>query len=325
MSQVKIGVLGCSEFAQRAILPTIGMMPQCKLVAIASRTFEKAKMAALPFGCKPVEGYKNLLAEDIDLVYIPLPNSLHSEWIEKSLNADKHVWVEKSLATNFEDVVRLNRYAESKGKLLIENFLFRFHKQHQIVKKLISDGELGEIRCFRSSFGFPPFVDQNNIRYQAQLGGGSLLDAGAYTLKATTFMLGMGFGVRSSQLMYDQLRGIDLWGSAFLTNKDGLVSQVSFGFDNFYQCDYEIWGSKGKIVVERAFTAKPGFIPTAIFEQQGVNKTIQLPEDNQYKNMLEYIISLINGAKHNEYEQNIEQARLIDELKKIALAIHPTK
>ena len=85
--------------------------------------------------------------------------------------------------------------ARRQNRLLMETFQFRFHAQHAVVKEILASGLIGDIRCFRSAFGFPPFPDgKANIRYQKALGGGALLDAGAYTIKAATFMLGEGRG-----------------------------------------------------------------------------------------------------------------------------------
>ena len=101
-----------------------------------------------------------------------------------------HVLVEKSLACEYAQVVELNDLAKKKGLALIENFQFRFHSQLQYIKNIVGSGKIGELRCIKSAFGFPPFQEKNNIRYQKELGGGALLDAGAYPIKISQIFMG---------------------------------------------------------------------------------------------------------------------------------------
>jgi dTDP-3,4-didehydro-2,6-dideoxy-alpha-D-glucose 3-reductase len=318
--KINIGVLGCANIAYRYILPELVYSDRVNKIYLASRSFNKAKEWAKHFQCiVPVDGYENLLNEQVDLVYIPLPNKLHAEWIEKCLLAGLHVWVEKPMTTEYHETIRLNALAKKKQLILIENFQFRFHSQQQFVKTYLNENKLGKIRCFRSSFGFPPFSDRYNIRYNKALGGGVLFDAGTYPLKITNFLFGAGFEVSASQLHYDSDFDVDIYGSACLTNQDGLVAQIAFGFDNSYQCNYEIWGSKAKITLMRAFTAAPGYNPIAFFEDSNERKEIVLEGDNHFKNILDYIIDMINNPlAFNEYDENIEQSRLINEVLKNA-------
>ena len=190
IKKYKVGVLGCAHIAIRSLLPAFSSSERFELTGIASRDFHKAQLVAAPYHCVAYGSYEELLDnEDIELVYIPLPTGLHYEWIHKALEKGKHVMSEKSLSCTYDEVRELVELACDKHLLLIENFQFRFHSQHVWVKELLERHELGDLRCFRCSFGFPPFEDRNNIRYSKSLGGGSLLDAGAYTLKAMQFIL----------------------------------------------------------------------------------------------------------------------------------------
>ena len=179
---IKIGILGCANIAKRYVIPSImELSDYFTIIGIASRTKEKAYHFSNKFNIDTFVGYETLLEnKNIDAVYIPLPNALHAEWIEKAFDKNLHVLVEKSLATTFHDVKRLNEIALEKNLVLVENFQFRFHKQLSAIKNFLKKGVIGELRSVRSSFGFPPFPDEDNIRYKIELGGGALLDAGAY-------------------------------------------------------------------------------------------------------------------------------------------------
>ncbi|MFT4805395.1 MAG: NDP-hexose-3-ketoreductase [Psychroserpens sp.] len=215
--------------------------------------------------------------------------------------------------TEAEEMVALTR---QKKLSLIENFQFLHHKQHQFVRDIIHSGEIGKIRCFRSSFGFLIFNSENNIRYKKELGGGALLDAGAYVLKATSFMMHGLFSVKAAHLNYHKKYDVDWFGGAFLLNKtSGVFSEVAFGFDNSYQCNYEIWGSKGKVVSNRAFTAKKDYNPTIQLEKQGKSNEIKLETDDHFFNMQLHINNLLKNENYDlELTNILGQARLIQQI-----------
>ena len=154
---INIGVLGCANIAKRSVIPTIlGLQNHYKLVGVASRKLETAKLCAKDFETQAFESYQSLLDyPDLDAIYIPLPNSLHAEWIEKALQKNIHVLVEKSMACEYQEVIKLNELAEAKGLVLVENFQFRFHSQLNKLKNLLTAGTIGELRSIRSTFGFP--------------------------------------------------------------------------------------------------------------------------------------------------------------------------
>ncbi|MDA9773310.1 Gfo/Idh/MocA family oxidoreductase [Saprospiraceae bacterium] len=314
---MKWGVVGCAKIAENAVIPAILSGNESELIAVASRSSIKAQEFAKKFDCKPYGSYEELLADEtIESVYIPLPTGLHYEWVMKALENDKHVLVEKSAGVNYTECKSMVELARQKNLALVENFQFQFHSQHKYVKGLISENKLGEIRSFRSSFGFPPFDVESNIRYNRELGGGALLDSGAYVLKVTSFLFGNDFEVASSFLTQHKKFEVDWAGGAFLFSKNQrMFSQVSFGFDNYYQCNYEIWGSEGKLTSTRAFTAKPGFSPTVILEQSGKVEEIILPSDNHFLNMINHFQDIVLRRDFDDdYEKILVQASLIDQV-----------
>jgi len=320
---VKIGVIGCADIARRNVIPALlSLEDHYILSGVASRTKEKARQFANEFNIKSFIGYETLLNEEqLDAVYIPLPNSMHAEWIERALNNNLHVLVEKSMACSYEEVKYLNELASQRNLALVENFQFRFHNQLAVISDLINEGKIGEIRCVRSSFGFPPFSDPDNIRYNKELGGGALLDAGAYPLKITQIFLGQDIEVSSANLWYDEEKDVDIWGGAYLKQKKGpLFAEIAFGFDNFYQCNLELWGSEGMAYTNRIFTTPLDYSPEIILETNNGMEKIFIEPENHFKNMLKYFFKLINGTKRldEEYIQNLNQARLLKELREKA-------
>jgi dTDP-3,4-didehydro-2,6-dideoxy-alpha-D-glucose 3-reductase len=308
VKKLKIGVLGCSAFAARAMIPALRETGGFELRAVASRSSEKAGDYARRFGCAPVCGYSTLLErEDLDCVYIPLPTGLHSEWVGRAVNSGKHVLVEKSFALNGGEAAGMLQEARKANVLVLENFLFLHHSQTKWVQEQIAAGAVGELRLFRSNFSFPP-LPPDNFRYNKQLGGGSLLDVGAYVVKAAQLFLGPALRLVSSTLKLGTESGVDREGTATFIGKGGVVAQLAFGFDSFYQCNWEFVGSKGKITVERAYTPPPTLQPNVHIETQSCRQTFVLPADNHYRNMLVYFQNAIGRPQSYEAElQELQQ------------------
>lgn len=315
MNKLKIGVLGCANIAKRSVIPAILEVEELKLIAVASRTQAKADEYAGLFKCEAIEGYQKLIdRSDIEAIYMPLPTGLHEEWGIKILEAGKHLLVEKSLAMNYSSAQQMVALAKEKDLLIMENFMFLYHGQHQFVKDLIAKGEIGEVRSFRSSFGFPP-LDKDNFRYNKALGGGALLDAAAYTIRVSQMFLGNDLNVQGASLNNDG-QEVDLYGGGFLKSSNGSFAEVAFGFDNFYQCNYEIWGSEGKVTAKRAFTPGVNFSPTITLEKQSEQFDYKIDAENHFIKILnEFNRCIIENDMQKKYDEILNQARLIQEFR----------
>ena len=313
MSKLRVGVIGCSSFAKRAMIPALVQCESTELIAVASRTKDRASEFAREFDCDAIEGYEILLMrDDIDAVYMPLPTGLHGKWVSKALEAGKHLLVEKSFTDNLESAKKLISIARTKNLLIMENYLFPHHSQYKWLEDFIESGELGNIHLLRSTFGFPP-VPLDNFRYNKNLGGGSLLDAGGYVVKIVRLLLGDDLDILGSTFKFDEDLNVDIYGDAMFKNSQGQVAQVSFGFDYYYQCNLELLGTKGKLIIERFFTPPPGFSPVVRIEQQGIKKEIILPHDNHYVKMIQCFSKTIldkrNFSQH--WDSIIAQSRIL--------------
>jgi len=323
MKRIKIGVIGCANVAERCMIPAIKTTDEFELIAVASRTKEKAELFADRFSCKPVVDYSSLIdRDDIDAVYIPLPTGLHEKWILKSLKKGKHVLSEKSLTTDYASAKRIISEAENRQLLVMEDFMFLYHRQHDFIARLISDGKIGDIHFFHGAFGFPP-RSSNDIRYNKNLGGGALLDAGGYVVKAAQLFLGHDLTVGGAFLKYDRRLDVDIYGGAILKNAQDQIAHVSFSFNNFYQCVYEIWGTKGKITACRAFTPPHNLAPKVVLEQQDRRQEFTVHPDNHFVNILkEFYRSIIEKDLSRHRNDALHQAYLLDIIRKKSNETH---
>jgi len=316
--QINIGVLGCANIAKRSVIPAIQSLPQYNLKAVSSRTAEKAKSFADIFQCEAIEGYENIVTrDDIDAIYLPLPTGIHEEWVIKCLENGKHLLVEKSFAQDYSSAQKMISIAKENNLLIMEDFMFLYHSQQKVIKDIYESGVIGELRCFRSSFGFPP-LQKGNFRYDQALGGGSLLDSAAYTVKASQLFLGDSIQVRAARLNYEQEK-VDIFGGAFLSDDSGLIAEVAFGFDNFYQCNYELWGSKGKLIANKSFTPKANEKPSLKIEVHNKVENIQLAPDNHFVRILEaFHQNILSGDYQKHYDELLTQSKLLEQIKTLS-------
>lgn len=312
------GILSTANIAVQMFMPAIVRSQSSNLTAIASRDLKKAESVAGKFDIEPIEGYENLLNRtDIDIVYNPLPSSMHFEWTMKALDAGKHVFLEKPAACSYMEIQEMVTKAKKSNLTLIENFHYKFHSQHTYVKQLIGDGTIGEVRSFKSSFGVPPFNDCNNIRYHKNLGGGALFDVGVYVLNVCTFLFGNAFEISGVSLTNNETLDINWYGDILLHNYDqNFGAQLSFGFDNYYKNEYEIWGSEGVLSVTRAFTPKPDFQPTVLLNTKEMGRQeLVLDTDDQYRKAIDHFVSVVsNGTSDKELEKIMKQAQMVNQV-----------
>jgi predicted dehydrogenase len=175
----------------KALIPPLRLSKRNTLQAVASRSQEKADAYAREQKIQRAYGsYEALLADpEIDVIYNPLPNHLHTEWSIKAVEAGKHVLCEKPLALSLADVDAMAAAVGKTGRIIAEAFAYRAHPHMQKVKEIVNSGKLGKIKMVHGSFTFV-MPNQNDIRWDPQMGGGGLWDIGCYPLSFTRTVLG---------------------------------------------------------------------------------------------------------------------------------------
>jgi predicted dehydrogenase len=318
-----IGVLGCADIAVRRALPAIKDSP-FRLAAVASRTQDKAAGVAARFGCDAVAGYDRLLElPGVDAVYIPLPNSEHADWALRALSAGKHVLVEKpavSTAGAARDLVSL---AEQRGLLVMENFAFLQHPQHDQARSLMDSGCIGEIRSYSGAFGIPP-ADRRGIRYQPALGGGALWEVGCYPVRAAQEYLQGPAQVLGASLEFDPELGVDVAGVALLRDDRGVTAHCSFGFVHSYRSTYDIWGSRGRLVLDWAFTPSRDARPVLRLQQQDRETRYLAAASDQFVGVFTAFCNSIGDPRSRSAHHLalVRQAELMAQIQSHALIRH---
>lgn len=331
----RIGIICPSEIAFRRFLPALKEAGCFEYVGVAIASKEefvgatdeilakertKAQSFVDSYGGKIFEGYKTLIhSDEVDAIYLPLPPGLHYKWAKEALSAGKHILCEKPCTTALATTEDLLNDAEAKGLAAHENYMFAFHDQLKAVDDIVKSGEIGDVRLYRISFGFPMRA-QNDFRYNKALGGGALLDCGGYTLKYASMLLGPTAKIKYAQSNNIDGFNVDMYGSAALVNDEGVTAQVAFGMDHNYKCELEVWGSKGTIYTNRILTAPAGFVPEVIIRKGNEEEKRNLPADDAFKKSILHFSKCIEDAEacKANYETLLRQARLVEQFKQLA-------
>ena len=281
---VRWGVLSTAQIGLAQVIPAMQQAPSCDVVAIASRRFDAAQDAAERLGLATAHAsYEALLADDrIDAVYNPLPNHLHVPWTIKALEAGKHLLCEKPIGLSAAEAGQLvgaaARYPELK---VMEAFMYRHHPQWQRAREIVQTGGIGRLRSIESTFSY--FNDDAaNVRNQADIGGGGLLDIGCYPISVSRWLFETEPLRVCATIDRDPRFGTDRHASALL-EFDGGASAFTCSTQAAPYQRVSLLGDAGRVEVEIPFNP-PTDRPTRIWWQQadGAREEITFARSNHY-------------------------------------------
>jgi len=258
MSKVRWGVISTADIGMSKVTPAIQKATNCEVVAIASRDADKALAAATQLGIPASYGsYEELLdADDIDAVYIPLPNDLHAEWTIKAAEAGKHVLCEKPLAVSAAQASAMATVCREAGVKLAEAFMYRHHPSWVEAVRLVRSGEIGELQAVQSWFSY--FNDDPaDIRNRLANHGGALMDVGCYNINASRMLFDAEPTRIESVVRRDPVMGIDIVTSGLLEFEGG--GQATFTCSTRAEDDQRVHivGTNGRIEFEIPFNIPP--------------------------------------------------------------------
>lgn len=314
----RIGILGAADIAFNRFLPALEKVQGVQCSGVASNSPDKLKRFVDKYNIHVYESYDEVIQdENVDCIYVPLPPVFHYEWAKKALLAGKHVFLEKPSTISAEQTRELVGLAGSMGVVLQENYMFQYHAQLADIEKIIASGELGKLRLVRTSFGFPRRA-AGDFRYVKELGGGTMLDNGGYTIKLINRLLGKSTRLVASKLDYDEETGVDIFGTAEFMNADGVLAQAAFGMDCQYQCSLELWGSKGRLTTGRIYTTPDGFVPTALIETGAGSRSIELASCDAFEESIKMYLRAVDddSVRADMAQELVRQAEFVDAVRK---------
>ena len=288
---VRWGILSTARINRR-VLPAMAASPLVELAAVASRDLRRGQQYAGEHAIPRAYGsYEELLHDDeVEAVYIPLPNGLHVEWSVRALEAGKHVLCEKPLDWRPEQVERAFDVAEREGRVLMEAFMYRHHPQTQRVAELVAAGAIGEPRVVRASFGFT-LADAANVRLDHDLGGGALLDVGCYCVSIARLAAGEPLRVSGTAVVGPS--GVDVRYAGTLLFPGDVLAHFDCGFDLPPHDHAELVGSEGTLVVPSPFMIDEAGL---LLVCDGRVERIDVPDADRFRLELENMSRTIRGC-----------------------------
>jgi D-xylose 1-dehydrogenase (NADP+, D-xylono-1,5-lactone-forming) len=250
-----------------------------QFVAVGSRDLGRAQAFASEHGIARAHGsYEELLADpEVDAIYNPLPNSLHVEWSIKALEAGKHVLCEKPMSRHPDEVDRAFDVAEREGRVLEEAFMWRHHPQVARTRELIAAGDIGDLRVIRAAFAFVA-ADPNDIRLQADLDGGGLMDVGCYCVSGCR-TLASAEPVRGYAEYIPGGNGVDVALAATLRFPGDVVAHFDCGVSYLGGDQLEAVGSEGSIFLDDPWHGREAVIE---LRRNGLVERIETGPANSY-------------------------------------------
>jgi predicted dehydrogenase len=289
---VKWGIISTADI-NRLVIPPAQASPKVELVGVASRTQERADEYAAKWGIPRGYGsYEALLADpEIEAVYISLPNTMHTEWSVKSVEAGKHVLCEKPFTRHPEEVTEAWDAADRAGKLLSEAFMYRHHPQSKRVRALVEEGAIGELRLIRSVFSYSLY-DADNIRLRTDVEGGALMDVGCYCVSGSRLAAGA-----EPESVYGAAwfgpSGTDWVFTGVLRFPGDVLATFDCGTAMPNRDELEVVGSEGSLFLDDPWHANEPVIE--LRHRDGSVDRIEVEHANSYQLELENVTNAANG------------------------------
>ena len=319
MTKVNFGILGAAAIANK-VIESIDQSKNGKVLAIASRDIAKAEKVAKTFNIQKFYGNYDQLLEDqeIDAIYIPLPNQLHKEWTVKAAMHSKHVLCEKPFALTQQEAEEMFESGEQQKVKIMEAFMYRFDPKIAKIKKILDEGTLGDIKYIDFTFAHTleeKLQKTDNYRLYKEAGGGSLYDIAIYGLSLVNYLLdGQKGELVHCRAVKKHEQDIDR--SIFLQVQYGprILANITSSFQ-FYVNSLQIGGSKGELEVTNIISQEEGELRIRKLESKEIYKET-LSAFNSYTAMVDHFTDCIQ-KNENQFvtkSQTLEILRLVEDV-----------
>jgi predicted dehydrogenase len=284
MEKLKWGLLSTARI-NRAVIGPIRLSKRSELVAVASRSMATAEAYAKKWDIPRAFGsYEAMLDDqDINAVYVSLPNHLHAEWCVKCAVAGKHILCEKPLALSVVEVDRIIEASQKHCVVIAEAFMYKHHPQTRKIVELAGRGAIGELKFVKGTFTFN-LTRPKDVRLYPEMGGGSIWDVGCYPISFTRLIA----AAEPVELFGSHTlgpTGVDEVFAGQMRFKSGLLAQFESGFRSPYRTGMDIVGTEGSIRIEKPFKPESDR-HIEIHRQDGI-ESITAPEQDLYQGEIE--------------------------------------
>lgn len=244
---IKWGIIGTGKIAFDVGF-AIQSLPTCQITAVSSRKIENAKKYAQRLKVASFyDDYDHLIGlDEVDIIYISTPNSLHAELIESGLNKGKHILCEKPMTIQADRLIQLKELAAQKQLFLMEAMWTLFLPS---VRHFLKETQkIGHIRLIQGSMGFSLSKDRC---FRKDLGGGCILDLGVYLISLTYAILGQPNELLAQKTT--QRGDVETSATISMKYKQAALAQLMCSFDVQLENSFTVYGEKGAVKLEAPF------------------------------------------------------------------------
>lgn len=248
MENLRVGIIGAGWIAEKAAI-TLKNLEGASCYAIASRSLEKAQAFAEKWQVSCAYGsYSELIAdENVDLVYVATPHSHHYDVTKEALENGKPCLVEKAFMANHRQAADIVRISRERKVFLAEAIWTRYQPAVQIVRQLISNGQIGTPRLITATLGYSMGNKPRIMR--PDLCGGALLDLGVYAINFVRMFCDSPIEKMESQCVKSDT-GMDLTNAISFTFANGMLANVQSSACCVGDNIGVIAGTEGNIIID---------------------------------------------------------------------------
>ncbi len=282
--KIRWAILGCGKIA-RKFAADLKLVKDAELIAVGAREQSTADAFAKDFPAKYRHNSYEALVQnpEVDVIYVATPHGLHHQHVLLCLKHKKAVLCEKAFALNYQQAREMVDMARAQNVFVMEAFWTRFLPHYLVVKQLLSEGKVGQIKYVHAEFGFIPTLPVAPRIYEPALGGGSLLDIGIYPVFFALDILGKPDSIQAT--MTKASTGVDEQCSIQFNYNSGAIAQLFSTFASNLQTGADIGGDKGRLRMTHRFHG-----PTTSLEFYSANVDTReiIPFDQAQGNGYEY-------------------------------------
>ena len=309
--KIKLVIWGLGRHANKRILPAIENSKSVELSGIYTRNQTLGKEEAKKRGCRYFFSSDEMLSDpNIQAVFLCTPTGLHFSQGKSVLQAGKHLWSEKTLATSYAHSLQLVELARDRDLFVGEAYMHKYHEQFRRLKETVEDKHLGRLMRLICRFSIP-VLDQPGFRAIPNLGASALLDIGSYTFSMADelFSGSPHFDFAEHQM---GANGIDRSGICVLGYDGGSKAVLDWSYDSCYVNQIELWFERGTVFTDKIFSKADDYKP--ILQMRSLNGTIkteELPAENCYVNMLNHFAYCSTHPTTNDFKTILSTSQLI--------------
>ncbi|MEV6347516.1 Gfo/Idh/MocA family oxidoreductase [Actinoplanes sp. NPDC051851] len=252
------GILGTGWIAGEFVQAVQAHTAQ-RVTAVGSRATASAERFAKQHGIGSAHGSLDALLgdPDVDVVYVASPPAEHLAQGLAAIAAGKHVLIEKPLATSAADARTLLGAARAAGVFAMEALWSRYQPQTLLIRELLREGVLGEIRSVWADLGQAINPDPAHRLSRPDLGGGALLDMGIYPIQLNSMVRGTPSAITTVGGL--AASGVDEYATLLTTHGGGEPSVLSTSMTTRTPATAVINGSEARIEIVSPFHVPTGF------------------------------------------------------------------